>query len=140
MKSIYLIGALGNPNIPHIANEIRGLGFEVFDNWWTPGPLADTYLGLYAKIKGLTYKETLKDYAAVHVFEFDKKHLDRCDIALLVMPAGKSGHLELGYFIGTGKPGYVLFDKEPERVDIMYQFSTDIFLSKEELFAELRKL
>ena len=43
------------------------------------------------------------------------------------MPAGKSGHMELCYMRGQGKPCYVLFDKEPERVDIMYQFATDVF-------------
>jgi hypothetical protein len=54
------------------------------------------------------------------------------------MPAGKSGHLELGYMLGQGKRGYVLFDKEPERWDIMYQFATDDFFCKEELVAELK--
>jgi nucleoside 2-deoxyribosyltransferase len=49
------------------------------------------------------------------------------------MPAGKSGHLELGYMVGCGKPGYILFDKEPERLDQMVQFATDIFFDAKEL-------
>ena len=57
----------------------------------------------------------------------------------MLMPAGKSGHLELGYARGKNKPGFILFDKEPERVDVMYQFATDVFFSQEELFAELEK-
>jgi hypothetical protein len=55
------------------------------------------------------------------------------------MPSGKSGHLELGYSLGRGKRGYILFDQEPKRVDIMYQFATDIFFSFDELAAELQK-
>lgn len=139
-KSVYLIGSLANSNIPHLGNEIRKLGFEVFDQWWSPGPLADSYLSHYAKIRGMTFKETLNDYAAKHIFEFDKFHLDRCDIAVLAMPAGKSGHLELGFFIGRGKPGYILFDKEPNKIDIMLQFATEIFFKHEDLFAELKQL
>jgi hypothetical protein len=36
------------------------------------------------------------------------------------MPAGRSGHLELGLIMGQGKPGFVLFDGEPEKWDQMY--------------------
>jgi hypothetical protein len=41
--------------------------------------------------------------------------------------------------IGNGKPGFVLFDKEPEqdRWDVMLAFADDIFFSKEELGGEL---
>jgi nucleoside 2-deoxyribosyltransferase len=49
------------------------------------------------------------------------------------MPAGKSAHLELGYMIGRGKPCFVLFDEEPERWDVMYQFATAVCFSYEEL-------
>ena len=58
----------------------------------------------------------------------------------MLMPAGKSGHLELGYIIGRGKPGYILFDGEPERYDVMVQFATGIFFNKQELFDKLREL
>jgi nucleoside 2-deoxyribosyltransferase len=54
------------------------------------------------------------------------------------MPAGKSGHLELGYVSGKGKPTYVLFDHEPERWDVMYQFATGgVFFSLESLLEGL---
>lgn len=137
--SIYLIGSLANSDIPHFANKLRDKGYEVFDDWWSPGPLADSYLLNYAKARGLNYKQTLQTYAAKHIFEFDTYHLDRCDAVVMLMPAGKSGHLELGYARGKNKPGFILFDKEPERVDVMYQFATDVFFSQEELFAELEK-
>lgn len=134
---IYLIGSLRNNKIPHIANEIRGLGFEVFDDWFSPGPHADDYWRKYEKTRTSSYKEALKGWAGKHIFEFDKHHLDRADIAILVMPAGKSCHLELGYMVGTGKKTYVLFDEEPTRWDIMYQFATDVFFNFEELKSEL---
>jgi len=55
------------------------------------------------------------------------------------MPAGKSCHLELGYMVGKGKKCYVLFDKEPDRWDIMYGFATDVFFSLDELKKELEQ-
>jgi len=139
MKSLYLMGALKNPKIPVIGNELRKMGFDVFDDWFSPGPEADDFWRKYEKVKGVSYKEALKGWAAKHIFEFDKSHLDRCDMAVLVMPAGKSCHLELGYMIGCGKPCWVLFDNEPDRWDIMYQFANDVFFDIDGLKDELKK-
>jgi len=140
-RIIYIIGSLRNKNVPIIANKIRKINkeWEIFDSWVAPGPHADDYLRDYAKAKGLTYKETLKDWAATHIFAFDQKHIKRATDLVMVMPAGKSGHLELGWGMGRKKRGYILFDKEPKRVDIMYQFVTDIFFNFEELSEELKK-
>jgi hypothetical protein len=138
-ESVYLMGSLANENIPFVGNKIRELGFEAIDDWWSPGPLADSYLKHYAKIRGLNYKQTLETYAAKHIFNFDKGLIDKADIGVLVMSAGKSAHLELGYLIGTGKPGYVLFDKEPAKIDIMYQFAKNIFFDVDDLLIELKK-
>lgn len=138
IKSVYIIGALRNPEVPKLANEIQSLGIEGFSDWFSPGPDADDFWRNYSKERGLSYGEALKSYAATHVFEFDKYHLDRCDAAVMLMPAGKSGHLELGYAVGTGKPGYILFDEEPERYDVMVQFATGIFFSRGDLLDALQ--
>ena len=140
MKSIYIIGALRNKAVPEFANELQQLGFEAFADWFSPGPDADDFWRDYSKARGLTYKQALESYGARHIFDFDKYHLDRCDLAVMLMPAGKSGHLELGYTISRGKPGYILFDGEPERYDVMVQFATGIFFNKQELFDKLREL
>lgn len=137
MKTIYLIGSLKNPYVPELANRIRTLGYDVFDDWHSAGPEADDYFNAYRIKRGLNYKDALNSYAAKHIFSFDRLHLDRADIVLLVMPAGKSGHLELGYALGRGKKGYILFDKEPDRLDQMHQFADEIFLNEEDLLKKL---
>lgn len=136
---IYLIGSLRNPETPKIAQEIRRLGFIVFDDWYAAGPEADDKWRDYEKARGHTYREALKGLAANHVYQFDLKHLNECDIAILYLPAGKSGHLELGYAIGKGKRGYILLDN-PERWDVMYLFAHGVFHSFKELEKELRKI
>ena len=136
---LYLIGSLRNPEIPKMAQEIRKLGFIVFDDWYAAGPEADDKWRDYEKARGHTYLEGLKGLAADHVYRFDKKHLDECNITVLCMPAGKSAHLELGYVIGQGKIGYILLDN-PERWDVMYLFAHGRFTNFEELKRELRKI
>lgn len=140
-RMIYIIGSLRNKNIPIIANKLRKdiKDCEVFDSWFAPGPEADDFLRDYCKGKGFNYKQTLRDYAAQHVFQFDKGHIDRATDVIVVMPAGKSAHLELGYSIGRGKRGYILFDSEPERVDVMHNFATDVFTNYNDLLEELKK-
>ena len=136
----YLIGSLRNENVPHLANKLRKLGFkEVFDDWFSPGPEADDFWRKYEKVRGSSYKQALDNWAGKHVFEFDKFHIERSDIGILYMPAGKSGHLELGYLLGRGKKGYILFDKEPERWDVMYQFANGVFFNFRDLKKELMK-
>lgn len=136
---VYLIGSLRNPEIPRIAQEIRKLGFIVFDDWFAAGPEADDKWRDYEKIRGHTYRKALEGLAADHVYQFDLKHLNECDIGILYLPAGKSGHLELGYVIGQGKIGYIVLDN-PERWDVMYLFTQGVFHSFEELKRELRKI
>lgn len=139
MSVIYLIGSLRNREVPVVGEYLRKeTGHEIFDEWWTGSEDADDWLRDYFKFRKLGYKEAIHSYAARNTFEFDKKHLNRADCAVLVMPAGKSGHLELGYIIGQGKPGFILFDAEPERVDIMHNFANDVFFNKEDLVKAIK--
>lgn len=133
MMELYLIGSLRNPEIPIIAEKLRDLGVGIFDDWYAAGPRADDHWKEYEQGKDHDYREALEGYAAKHVFAFDQGHLLRCDGAILVLPAGRSGHLELGYSAGLGKKTYVLLD-DPDRWDVMYQFAKDgIFFSQDEM-------
>ena len=132
-NKIYLIGSLRDKRIPKIANELREkTGHEVFDDWFAPGPRADDYWKEYETARGRSYKEALQGYASTHIFAFDKHHLDTSQIGVLILPSGKSCHLELGYLAGCGKDTYVLMDK-PDRWDVMYQFATGIAFDMDEL-------
>ena len=135
---IYLIGSLRNPQVPILAKTLRDEGFEVFDDWYAAGPIADDSWQAYEKERGHTYSEGLAGLAANHVFEFDHAHLMRASSGVLLLPAGKSGHLELGYLIGQGKPGYILLPEEPDRWDVMYKFATGVFIDTPSLITALK--
>lgn len=134
---IYLIGSLRNPEIPTIAAKMRAASLDVFDDWYAPGPEADDYWRTYEMQRGRTFLEALSGYAARHIFDFDKHHIDSSHVGVLVLPAGKSAHMELGYMLGQGKPGFILLDNDPERWDVMYQFATDIFINVEQMINSL---
>jgi hypothetical protein len=140
MAKLYLIGSLRNPEVPLLANRIQDLGFDVFSDWYAAGERADDCWQDYETVRGRSYAEALRGYAARHVFDFDHHHLDTSDAAVLLLPAGKSGHLELGYIRGQGKPGYVLFDAVPDRWDVLYQLATDVFFEQEALLGALTAL
>lgn len=133
---IYLIGSLRNTMVPEVAARLRDKGFDVFDDWYAAGEIADDSWRDYEKARGRTYVEALKCPAAKHVFEFDLKWLKASNAAVLVLPAGKSSHLELGWMLGQGKRGFVLLDS-PDRWDVMYQFATGVCSSVDELIVAL---
>lgn len=54
------------------------------------------------------YRDALKHPLAVAGFASDKAALDWADCGVLVMPCGRSAHLEIGYIAGQGKPCAVL--------------------------------
>lgn len=129
-KKLYIIGSLRNPKIPKIASDIRAKhpDFEVFDDWYAAGPEADDYWKSYEKGRR-GYVEALDGYAATHVFEFDKHHLDTCSHALLVLPAGRSGHMEIMYatYAVRAKTAILLDQSTDPRWDVMYKFIPNIF-------------
>ena len=134
INSLYLIGSLRNPRVPIIANEIRKIcEIEVFDDWYAAGPEADDHWTAHAKGRGELYTVALTNHPAQHVYQYDRKHLERCDAAALLLPAGKSGHLELGFVAGLGKPTFIIldtgFDEQQDRWDVMYNFATAVFYS-----------
>lgn len=127
---IYVSGSLRNKNIPQIANDLARLAKEdTFADWFAAGPEADDYWKLYEESQGRDYISALKAPAAQNVFNFDLKHMDKSRGMMLVLPAGKSAHLELGVMRGWNRPTAILLDR-PDRWDVMYNFvdlvSTDL--------------
>ena len=140
MNKLYIIGSLRNPEIPKVAASLRFAlpGLTIFDDWYSAGPEADDHWRDYEMARGHSYFQALGGFAAKNVFNFDKTHLDSSDGALLVLPAGKSGHLELGYMAGKGKwTGILQPGPDPERWDVMYQFADGVFWSVESVIAAL---
>ena len=64
------------------------------------------------------------DERSQKAFREDKKWLDWADVCLLILPAGKSAHLEAGYAKGQGKLLIIWQNKFPKgEFDVMYGFA-----------------
>jgi nucleoside 2-deoxyribosyltransferase len=136
-QKIYLIGSLRNPSIEGIAKQLRAAGFDVFDDWYAIGPEADDHWKTYEQNRGRNFKQALDGQVCTNAFNFDKRNIDASDIGVMVMPAGKSGHTELGYMAGKGKRTYVLLEPDVDRWDIMYKFFTGVEYDVESLIKTL---
>ncbi len=126
---IYLMGALRNPALAEAAMMLRARGLVVFDDWRGAHPDADDVWRDYERARGRDYIDALNAPFATAVFDLDRRYLDRADVGVLVLPAGKSAFAELGYLIGRGKPVYVILPEEPDRWDFMLKFATHIYPS-----------
>lgn len=135
-KKLYLIGSLRNEFVPALAGRLRVTcpDVEIFDDWYAAGREADDMWKEYEQGRR-GYKEALNGYAAGHVFEFDKHHLDTCSHSLLVLPAGKSGHMEIMYAkYSAGANCAILLEQGADpRWDVMYKFIDNIFETTEEV-------
>lgn len=140
---VYVVGSLRNASIIPLAQKLGAScpDTEFFTDWMYPGPEADEWWQKYTTQRGMSYKEALRTFHAQHVFSFDKTHLDRADVGLLVMPCGKSGHCELGYLVGQGKPTIYYMPSEVERYDVMPgQFASEIATTFDELLEAIARV
>lgn len=143
MSKIYIVGSLRNDIIPDVANRIEAeTGWEAFDDWFSAGPEADDFWKAHQRRRGRTYSEALRGHAAGNTFRFDRGHLDTADAGLLVLPAGRSGHLELGYLSGRKVPTMILLDEETEqnRWDVMTQFAGLVTKDLGEIIDAIRRI
>lgn len=71
--------------------------------------------------------EMLADPRTQRAFKEDKKWLDWSDCVIMLMPCGRSSHLEAGYAKGQGKPLYIYGDFAKGEFDVMYGFADGLF-------------
>jgi nucleoside 2-deoxyribosyltransferase len=88
---------------------------EIDENWqaWTPEQL----------------REAHKHPIAEAGFKLDMDALTGADACVLVMPSGRSAHIEAGYAVGAGKPTCILLaEGEPE---LMYKMAHTVLTIEE---------
>jgi hypothetical protein len=105
---------------PHLGPGERGLGFQWSDidpAWqaWTPGQ----------------FRAALDHQRACDGFAADREGMEWAEGCVLVLPCGRSAHLEAGWMAGSGKPVFALLrDGEPE---LMYGLLEYLCITDSEL-------
>lgn len=121
---IYVASSWRNPRQPAIIELIRSLGNEVYD-FRAPAPGNDGFRWseidpAWQRWDAQSFTEALAHPVAVAGFNLDMDALRAADGCVLVLPCGRSAHLELGWAVGAGKRTAVLLEgrNEPE---LMYR-------------------
>lgn len=141
MKKLYLASSWKLfPLLRPLAQKIRTLGYDVYLFCDEKEPAAKLSLALRLKeeVQKWTTPDSLEDEDVNKIFKLNLGWMDACDILLLVMPSGKSAHLEAGYVKGRGRPiiawgefpegdwdaMYGLFDFvfRPEQTETLFKF------------------
>lgn len=111
----------GHPDVVHALEEA---GHDVYDfRNPAPGDCGFSWSEIDPEWGSWTpavYVDRLKDPAAQRGFAFDKAALDWCDTCVLVLPCGRSAHLEAGYAAGQGKRVVVLLSDRGFEPELMY--------------------
>lgn len=74
---------------------------------------------------------------AIEGFSADFAAMERADTFVLVLPCGKSAHLELGWAVGAGKRTAILLE-DPVEPELMYRMVDFMTPSTDELLGWLR--
>ncbi len=83
-----------------------------------------------------TYRDALYFPRASQGYLGDLRGMEWADTCVLLLPCGRSAHLEAGYMKGRSKR-LIIYIPERQEPDLMYLLADNIVLSEDELFAVL---
>ena len=130
--NIYVASSWRNALQPEIVKTLRADGHEVVYDFKADGASFSWKDVVPDHVPGHDWPPSMLYRALDHPlaergFETDMRALDACSACLLVLPCGKSAHLELGYAVGHGKLTIVLM-AQPSEPELMYRMC-DYFCS-----------
>ena len=100
--NIYVVSSWKNARYPSIIRTLREAGHSVFDFRNSHGSPSVEFEADFAG--SCDYKAFLSSDIAVKAFRTDYSAMSSVDACVLVLPSGRSSHIEAGWFIGRDKP------------------------------------
>lgn len=131
-RRIYLATSWKNPDYEWVLARLRREGFNVYDfKHPSPGVAGFAWDQIDADWKNWAPEEYLRalfsrgpvDWA----YQADKAGLDWADTCVLLLPSGRSAHLEAGYCVGRGKETFILMGDDEGQADLMNLLADGIF-------------
>ena len=127
---IYVASSWRNPKQPKIVEGLRGAGHEVYD---FRNPVAGSNGFHWSWIdedwinwSPEEFKKALEHPVARQGFCLDWDAMRWADACVMVLPCGRSAHLESGYFVGAKKPLIILL--APGEPELMYKMANHVSL------------
>lgn len=130
---LYVASSWRNDRQPEVVAKLSRCGYDVYD---FRQPVAGDNGFHWSEIDPdwqewnlKTYLSALTNPIAERGFKKDFEAMESADACILVLPCGRSAHLELGWFVGRGKPTCILHDPrdmiEPELMPKMCDIQVD---------------
>ena len=136
---VYVASSWRNPMQPAVIHTLRAAGIDCYDfrnpeggtgfAWREvkSGPSESIPAGT-VKAKGSDWEDVdeylrmIEHPRAIEGFEADFAAMDKADAFVMVLPCGKSAHLELGWAIGAGIRTAILLE-DPIEPELMYRMA-----------------
>lgn len=141
-KKIYLASSWRNVKQPEILDLLRSAGHEVYD-FRNPkeGNTGFSWSDIDPEWQNWSadgYRENLlNNPIAALGFQHDMRAMQWADTCVLLLPCGRSAHLEAGWFCGMGKRCIIL-TQDGEEPELMALMATDIAVNENELIDLLK--
>ncbi len=143
-RRIYAASSWRNPFQPLYVEMLRQLGHEVYD-FRNPRPGDEGFH--WSEIdpewlawKPYPYRDALSHPIAESGFKSDLDAMKWADTFLMVLPCGRSAHLEAGWAVGAGKPTALLLHEQKFEPELMYKMADLIACDFDEVATWLEQL
>lgn len=143
MAKIYLASSWRNPEQPDAVQLLRNAGHEVYDFRNPPGGIPNGFRWSeldpnWEAWSATAYREKLKSPLAQRWFNSDFDGMKWADVGILLLPCGRSAHLELGWMAGAGKRT-IIWTKDWQEPELMALLASEICVSFTEVADTLRQ-
>ncbi len=141
MNKIYVASSWRNKRQQAIVQRLRSVGHEVYDfrnpesgntgfHWSEIDPE-------WQQWTADEYRLALDKPVAQSGFACDFDAMQWADTCVLVLPCGRSAHIEAGWFVGAGRRLLILLDGNPEP-ELMYKMADHICIDLDEVIVALQ--
>lgn len=151
MSRIYIASSWKNKFQQQLVKELRKRGHKVYDfkhpsgrndvPVWESVSVTQNLRSAYVEkcLKGKDFKRMLLDRQSIKRFEEHFAAMQDADTCILLLPAGRSSHIEAGHMNGMGKRVFVMDTSKEVTPELMYLALDDYFFDFEELYQAVDK-
>lgn len=137
---IYVASSWRNDHQQAVVALLRSMGHTVYDFMAPPGRTGFSWAQIDSSWEDWStsmYRAALEHPVAIAGFKSDFDAMMWADCCVLVLPSGRSAHIEAGYMKGAGKQVFV-YSATYQEPELMYKLYDGIFATGDELFQHFR--
>lgn len=141
MSRIYVASSWRNAQQPYVVDRLRLAGHEVYDfrnpPTGIPGFAWSQIDFDWKDWSAAEYRRVITTHPVAALgYVTDMRGMEWADTCVLVLPCGRSAHLEAGWFAGRGKRCIIL-TRDGEEPELMALMASDICVSLDEVLQAL---